>query len=32
MNTDLDKLKDIIEQLNISDDKKKVIWPPIGKI
>ena len=32
MNTDLDKLKDIIEQLNITDDKKKVIWRPIGKI
>ena len=32
MNTDLDKLKDIIDQLNITDDKKKVIWRPIGKI
>jgi hypothetical protein len=32
MNTDLDKLKDIIEQLNIADDKKKAIWQPMGKI
>jgi adenylate cyclase len=32
MNTDLEKLKDMIEQLNIADDKKKVILQPLGKI
>lgn len=32
MNTDLETLKNVIEQLNITDDKKKVIRQPIGKI
>ena len=32
MSSDLDKLKDIIEQLNIADDEKKAIIRPIGKI
>jgi len=32
MNTDLEALKNLIEQLNITDEKKKVIWQPIGKI
>jgi adenylate cyclase len=32
MSTELAKLKDIIEQLNISEDKKKAIRQPIDKI
>ena len=32
MNANLDKLKDIVEQLNIADDQKELIWRPIGKI
>ena len=32
MNANLDKLKDIIEQLSIAEDQKKVIWRPIAKI
>jgi len=32
MNANLDKLKDIVEQLNIADDQKKAVWRPIGKI
>ena len=32
MNANLDKLKDIIEQLSIAEDQKKEIWRPIAKI